>query len=128
MYPVLDACLKKRVTILGNCGAANPQAAARAIRALGQRLGCRPMKIAVVSGDDIAAAGLLPQLQAEDGSALQLGSVISANAYLRAAPLVEALATGPDVVVTGRGADPSLPLAPFTPPPGWSLGTRPRIP
>ncbi|MFC3677975.1 acyclic terpene utilization AtuA family protein [Ferrovibrio xuzhouensis] len=127
LAPILDACLKHRVTILGNFGAANPQAAARAIRALGQRLGCRPMKIAVVSGDDIAAAGLLPQLQAEDGTPLATGPVISANAYLGAAPLVEALAAGADVVVTGRVADPSLALAPFIHHHGWSLDDLPRI-
>src|SRR3546814_18008931 len=80
-----------------------------------------------VRGDDTAAAGLLPQLQAEDGSAMQLGSVISANAYLGAAPLVEALAAGADVVVTGRVADPSLALAPFIHHHGWSLGDLPRI-
>src|SRR3546814_6410888 len=64
---------------------------------------------------------------AEDGSARQLGSVISANAYLGAAPLVEALAAGADVVVTGRVADPSLALAPFIHHHGWSLADLPRI-
>src|SRR3546814_12776974 len=58
---------------------------------------------------------------------MQLGSVISANAYRGAAPLVEALAAGADVVVTGRVADPSLALAPFIHHHGWSLGDLPRI-
>lgn len=127
LAPILAACLDHRITILGNFGAANPQAAARAILALGRRLGCRPMKIAVVSGDDIAAAGLLPQLQAEDGSVLQTGPVISANAYLGAAPLVEALAAGADIVVTGRVADPALALAPFIHHHGWSFDDLPRL-
>src|SRR3546814_971684 len=58
---------------------------------------------------------------------MQLGSVISANAYRGAAPLGEALAAGADVVVTGRVADPSLALAPFIHHHGWSLGDLPRI-
>lgn len=127
LAPILAACLDHRIAILGNFGAANPLAAARVILALGRKLGCRPMKIAVISGDDIAAAGLLPQLQAEDGSALTMGPVISANAYLGAAPLVEALAGGADIVVTGRVADPSLALAPFIHHHGWSLTDLPRI-
>ncbi|WP_370151903.1 acyclic terpene utilization AtuA family protein [Ferrovibrio sp.] len=127
LAPVLADCLAHRITILGNFGAANPQAAARAIRALAVRLGCRMPRIAVVTGDDIAAAGLLPQLQAEDGGLLRPDSVISANAYLGAAPLVEALAAGADVVVTGRVADPSLALAPFIHHHGWSPDDLPRI-
>src|SRR5690606_41623653 len=49
------------------------------------------------------------------------GKVICANAYIGAAPLVEALAAGADVVVTGRVADPSLALAPFAYFHGWPL-------
>ncbi|WP_341702213.1 acyclic terpene utilization AtuA family protein [Ferrovibrio sp.] len=127
LAPVLADCLAHRITILGNFGAANPQAAARAIRALAVRIGCRVPRIAVVTGDDIAAAGLLPQLQAEDGGLLRPDSVISTNAYLGAAPLVEALAAGADVVVTGRVADPSLALAPFIHHHGWSPDDLPRI-
>jgi hypothetical protein len=127
LAPILAACLDHRIAILGNFGAANPPAAARTILALGRRLGCRPLKVAVVGGDDIIAAGLLPRLQAEDGTPMQAGPAISANAYLGAAPLVEALAAGADIVVTGRVADPSLALAPFIHHHGWSLNDLPRI-
>jgi hypothetical protein len=65
LAPVLDACLQNNIRILGNFGAANPRAAALAIHDLGRRLGCRPMKIAVVGGDDLIAAGQTHDL--EDG-------------------------------------------------------------
>ncbi len=124
LEPVLDACLAHRIPILGNFGAANPHAAARAIGSLARRLGCRPMKIAVVTGDDLVEAGRLGALEDEDGRAHPLDAVLSANAYLGAQPLVDALAAGADVVVTGRVADPSLALAPFAWRHGWSLDDR----
>lgn len=121
LAPILEACLANGIRILGNFGAANPHAAARAIRALGQRLGCRPIRIAVVTGDDLIASGAISGLEDERGAPRSLGDVICANAYLGAAPLVEALAAGADIVVTGRVADPSLALAPFAYHHGWSL-------
>lgn len=121
LAPVLDACLRNRIAILGNFGAANPRAAARAILALGKQLGCPPMRIAVVTGDDLIESGRVADLQDETGQPLRLGAPLSANAYLGAAPLVEALAAGADIVVTGRVADPSLALAPFIHHHGWSM-------
>ena len=121
LAPILGPCLEHGIRILGNFGQANPQAAAQAIRALGKRLGCRPIRIAVITGDDLIATGTAAHLEDEQGNPLPLGNVICANAYLGAAPLVEALAAGADIVVTGRVADPSLALAPFAHFHGWSL-------
>jgi hypothetical protein len=153
LEPILPLCLEHGIRIIGNFGAANPRGAAHAIRALGQRLGCRPIRIAVVTGDDLIASGAIDALEeprAEAGPAQDAGGpahgerrpgparsarqpgparnprrpqgkVICANAYLGAAPLVEALAAGADVVVAGRVADPSLALAPFAYFHGWSL-------
>jgi hypothetical protein len=47
--------------------------------------------------------------------------LVSANAYIGAGPIVEAIARGADVVVTGRAADPSLFLAPLVHEFGWAL-------
>lgn len=121
LAPVLDLCLRNKVTILGNFGAANPRAAARAIIAMGRELGCRPMRVAVVTGDDLIESGSTRHLQDETGNPLEFRSPLSANAYLGAAPLVEALAAGADIVVTGRVADPSLALAPLIHHHGWAM-------
>ncbi|WP_298722889.1 acyclic terpene utilization AtuA family protein [uncultured Ferrovibrio sp.] len=127
LAPILEACLQHNIRILGNFGAANPLAAAKAIAGLGRRLGCRPMRIAVVQGDDLVAAGQLGALEDESGRPLAFGPVISANAYLGAAPLVEALQAGADIVVSGRVADPSLALAPFIHHHGWALDDWQRL-
>lgn len=121
LEPILPLCLEHGVRIIGNFGAANPRGAARAIRALGQRLGCRPFRIAVVTGDDLIASGAIDGLEDVEATPRPRGDIICANAYLGAEPLVEALASGADVVVTGRVADPSLALAPFAYFHGWSL-------
>jgi hypothetical protein len=48
------------------------------------------------------------------------GEVVSANAYLDAKPIVDALKAGAQVVVTGRTGDPSLCLAPLIHYFGWA--------
>ena len=53
--------------------------------------------------------------------------VLSANVYLGAAPIVEALAGGADIVITGRCTDPSLVVAPMIHEFGWSLEDHDRI-
>jgi hypothetical protein len=58
---------------------------------------------------------------AETGETLTAANVVSANAYLGAEPIAEALRRGADVVITGRAADPSLFLAPIAVHHGWSL-------
>ena len=55
------------------------------------------------------------------------GSVVSANAYLGAEPILEALQRGADVVITGRVADPSLFVAPILAAFGWALDDWPRV-
>ncbi|HEY0877890.1 MAG TPA: acyclic terpene utilization AtuA family protein [Zeimonas sp.] len=127
LEPVLEPCLAQRIPILGNFGAANPRAAALAIVALARRLGCRSPRIAIVTGDDLVAADLLDALEYESGAERPAGRILSANAYLGARPLVDALERGADVVVTGRVADPALALAPFAHFLGWSLDDLPLV-
>jgi hypothetical protein len=113
MEAVLGPCRQRGTRVLTNAGAANPAAAGRAVVGVARRLGLRGTRVGVVIGDDVLGR-LDPALAlAETGQTLGgLGErVISANAYLGAEPLVEALAAGADVVVAGRVADPSLALA-----------------
>ncbi len=121
---VLGPALKRGVKIITNMGAANPLAAARRTLALAREMGLPPLKIAVVLGDDVT--GLVQSdpdlLMMETGAPVgSLGNaLISANAYLGAGPVREALATGADVVITGRVADPSLFLGAMLHGLGWS--------
>src|SRR3546814_19390690 len=79
------------------------------------------MRVEVITGDDLIEGGSTGDLQDEAGNPLKFQSPLSANAYLGAAPLAEAMAAGADVIVTGRVADPALALAPFIHHHGWSI-------
>ncbi len=125
MEAVLLSCASQGVKIITNMGAANPQAAGEEVLRIARELGLKRLKIAVVHGDDVLARLHEQQLTLmESGAPLSsLGaSVISANAYIGAAALVQALAQGADVVITGRVADPALFLAPLIHAFGWDMG------
>ncbi|OIJ43225.1 acyclic terpene utilization AtuA family protein [Massilia timonae] len=129
MLAVLETCAAKGIRIITNMGAANPLAAAARIKEIALALGIEGLKIAAVTGDDV-----LDQLRQGDylddtGAPVKaLGErLLSANAYLGAAPLVEALAQGADVVVTGRVADPALVLAPAIHAFGWAMDDWKRL-
>lgn len=129
MLAVLETCAAKGIRIITNMGAANPLAAAAKIKEIALSLGIEGLKIAAVTGDDV-----LDQLRQGDylddtGEPVKaLGErLLSANAYLGAAPLVEALAQGADIVVTGRVADPALVLAPAIHAFGWAMDDWNRL-
>jgi len=130
MRAVLPLCVERGVRIVSNMGAANPAAAARRIAALAAELGLPGVKIAAVVGDDVldVMAGSTRPLLEVDGDVAGLGDdLISANAYLGCEPIVQALAGGAQVVVTGRVADPSLFLAALVHEFGWSLDDWERL-
>ena len=120
LKPILKECLENKIAIIGNFGAANPPAAAQVIAGLAAEAGTRA-RIGVVTGDDMLDAAGLDVLRTccEDLPDEKL--LVSANAYLGAAPIVEALSEGAQIVVTGRVADPSLTLAPLIHAFGWSF-------
>jgi hypothetical protein len=124
MQAVLPACRRRGIKIVTNMGAAHPQAAAERVRAIARGLGLGGLKVAAVTGDDVleAVRGGDFRLDETGADIASLGNrLVSANAYLGAAPIVEALARGADVVVTGRVADPALFLAPMIHELGWAL-------
>ncbi len=123
LEPILAKCARHGISIIGNFGAANPVGAARAIGRLAARLGLGGLRIGVVEGDDLSAHIDLAQLEVVDADAMldQGGSaMVSANAYLSAQPIIEALRGGAQLVVTGRCGDPSLALAPLAHHYGWA--------
>ncbi|MTJ80901.1 MAG: DUF1446 domain-containing protein [Telmatospirillum sp.] len=130
MKAVLGPCRRNGIRIITNMGAANPLAAATRVRDLAAEMGLGPLKIAAISGDDVLApltSG--PYRITETGETVSdMGDrLVSANAYLGAAPLVEALRGGADVVITGRVADPALFLAPMIYEFGWSMDDWTRL-
>ena len=124
MLAVLPACAAKGIKIVTNMGAANPAAAARKTREIASSLGLSSLKIAAVIGDDVLDAckdGDLPIMEF-DGTVKQFGNrLLSANAYLGAEPIAEALGRGADIVITGRASDPALFLAPMIHAFGWAM-------
>ena len=125
MRAVLPACRRRGIRVVTNAGAANPVAAARAVADIARELGLRGLRIAAVVGDDVLSlvqrrAGSEGGLRDESGEVISPDDILSANAYLGVEPIVEALAQGADVVITGRVADSSLFLAPLVHEHGWS--------
>ena len=94
LRPVLARCLQGGIRIVSNFGAAHPEAAARRIHALAAALGLPAPRIAVVQGDDLSAPHQRPLLEQALGPALQGLDVVSANAYLGAEAIADALLAG----------------------------------
>lgn len=119
-----------RCRLIVNAGGLNPRGCAEACREALEKAGCRSMRIGVVSGDDVVGivrtAANSPASQEfrnlDTGTAISdvANRLVTANAYLGAAPIVEALAGGADIVITGRVADPSLVAAACKYHFGWS--------
>lgn len=123
LWPLMQA---RGVKFVCNAGGLNPMGAAQAVRAALAGQGWQP-RIAVVSGDDVLP--LLHEAQAEFDHMMN-GTPVSnvrerlvfGNAYLGAQPIVDALAQGADIVITGRVADAALFLGPLVHELGWKLG------
>jgi hypothetical protein len=120
LEPVLRDCIDGGIPIVSNFGAANPRGAARRIHALAARLGLRPLKVAVVEGDDLQAGLAAERMNELLPESLRNVPLVSANAYLGAQEIAQALKAGADVVVTGRVADPALALGPMLAHFGWA--------
>lgn len=126
LAPVLADCLAHGIRIVSNFGAANPQGAARAIATLAREQGTRAPRIAVVHGDDLSGPGHRALLEQALGEQLP-AHIVSANAYIGARPIAEALAAGADIVVCGRVADPSLVVGPAMAHYGWDWNDWDRL-
>ncbi|MGH9608368.1 MAG: acyclic terpene utilization AtuA family protein, partial [Bryobacteraceae bacterium] len=112
-----EPILEKNLRVIANAGGVNPIACAREVRRLAPEL-----KIAVVLGDDILdRIGDFELRNIDTGAPVTSirDRIQSANVYLGAFPLAEALATGAHVVITGRCADAALALAPMIHEFGW---------
>lgn len=122
---ILPLCWDRKVKVITNMGAANPLGAVQATKEIALKHNLKGMKIAAVLGDDIFE-NIDKYLENE---VLELKvplknikeSLISANVYVGADGIVEALKAGADVIITGRCADPSIFLAPLIYEFGWDI-------
>ena len=115
MRAVLPICADRHIRIISNMGAANPQAAAAKTRDIAKQLGLPGLRIAAVTGDDvleILQTGL-NVIETPEGPLPPADTWLSANAYLGVSPILEALQSNADIILTGRVADPALFLAPL---------------
>jgi hypothetical protein len=122
MRAVLPACMQRGTKIVSNQGWINPDAAARRVVHWLREMGHTGVKVAAVNGSLITEHVLdLTDRILENGepTASLRSSLISAEAYLGAEPIVEALKAGAQIVITGRVADPSIFMAPMMYEFGW---------
>lgn len=132
---VLPTCREKGIKIIANAGGVNPVACREALADVIRELGLEGMKIGIVEGDDILADlkslidGGEEFKNMDNGEPLApyLDKVKTANVYIGAEPIVEALKLGADIVITGRATDPSIVLAPLMYEFDWSLDDMNRL-
>jgi hypothetical protein len=115
MKAILQDVVANNIKIVSNAGGMNPHACAAALAAIAaeQGIDLKSIKIAVVEGDDVLP--LIPALREKGVQELQSGAplperLLSANAYLGAAPIKQALDAGAQVVITGRCVDSAVTL------------------
>lgn len=136
MREILPDCVEKGIKVTANAGGVNVAGCAEAVREVAGELGLsNKFKIGMIIGDDI-----LPRLDEflEKGVAItnmdtgeSLASirdkVQSANVYLGAEPLVEALNGGAQIVIGGRLTDTGLTLAPLMYEFDWRFGDWDKV-
>jgi len=125
--PILARCLAGGIHIVSNMGAANPRGAALRIRELAAQAGLPAPRVAVVQGDDVSGPDHRAALHEALGEALGGREIVSANAYLGAEAIADALRAGAQIVITGRVADPSLAVGPALAHFGWEATDWDRI-
>jgi len=122
MQRILPVLAQRKIKVTANAGGVNPSACAAAVAAAARGLGLQgKLKIGIVTGDNLLDRldGLLARGHAltnlDTGRPLRdvRDRVLSANAYLGAWPIVDALRQGADIVITGRVTDTGLTLAPL---------------
>jgi Acyclic terpene utilisation family protein AtuA len=117
---VLPDLKERRVRVIANAGGINPLGCKDAILEIAARQNI-PVKVATVTGDDILprlddllARGIeLKNMDTGEPLSAVRAHVQSANAYIGAFPLAQALDQGAEIVVSGRCADAALAVAPM---------------
>jgi Acyclic terpene utilisation family protein AtuA len=128
MKQILPACVERNIRVTANAGGVNVEGCAEAVRGVARELGLSgKFRIGIVTGDDIMpriddllSRGLeLRNMDTDEPLSTVRERIQSANVYLGAWPMVEALNQGAQIVITGRATDTGLTLAPIIHEFGW---------
>jgi hypothetical protein len=133
LYPILKQ--QPGLKIVTNAGGMNPAACAAKARNVLVENGFADRKVATVAGDDLmpqldqllANGHPLTNLDTQEPLSTVRDRAVSANAYLGARPIVDALRLGAAIVITGRVADASLTVAPAVHEHGWDWADWNRL-
>ncbi|MGI8619978.1 MAG: acyclic terpene utilization AtuA family protein [Gemmatimonadaceae bacterium] len=126
---VLPAVTERGVRVIANAGGVNPPACAAAVMEMAKTRGAAgKLKIGVVTGDDllpridelISSGHELANMDTGEPLSMVRADVVAANAYIGSQPIVEALARGASIVITGRSTDTALTMAPLRHEFGWA--------
>src|SRR5215510_57001 len=136
MQRILPSCVERGIKVIANAGGVNVTGCATAVRDVARDLGLSgKIKIGIVTGDDILdridellGRGIeLCNLDSGEPLSTVRDRIQSANAYLGAAPIVEGLNRGGQVIITGRATDTGLTLAPMIHEFGWAANDWNRL-
>ena len=129
MKRILPACVERKIKVTANAGGVNVEGCANAVREVARELGLGgKVRIGIVTGDDmmsrideLLSRGIeLRNMDTGEPLSAVRDCIQSANAYLGAWPMVEALKRGAQIVITGRATDTGLTLAPMIHEFGWA--------
>jgi hypothetical protein len=136
MESVLPAVTDRGVKVIANAGGVNPVSCGHAVLDVARAHGAEgKVRVGVVTGDDllprldelIASGQSLTHMETGEPLSTVRDRVLSANAYIGSTPIVEALARGANVVVTGRSTDTALTMAPLRHEFGWGAEDWDRL-
>lgn len=129
MERLLPILMEKKIKVITNGGGVNPLACRDRIFEVAAKLGIDNLKIGVVLGDNIldrieeflSMNVELKNMETGESAREIVKRILSANVYFGAAPVVECLKQGADIVITGRVTDTGLTLAPMIYEFGWDM-------
>lgn len=127
---ILPDLVEKRIKVVANAGGVNPKGCMDAVAAVIQKRGYKGIKVGIVEGDDVfarideltSAGEQLANMDTKAPISTVRDRLTSANVYLGAFPIAQALDQGAQIVITGRGTDPGLVLGPMIHEFGWKPG------
>jgi hypothetical protein len=128
MRRILPICKGKNIKVITNGGGVNPLSCANAVIKVAEELNIKNLRIGIVLGDNIlerldeilSSGSQLNNMETGESILIVKDKLLSANVYFGAFPIVEALKSGADIVITGRTTDTGLTLAPMIYEFGWT--------